>query len=149
MYNLDISKGPVFEGGYMPYFYQSGKFLLYDIPHKGPKSGYFDRIRGYDFTSDIVPKRQWPKQSTVEDIILKGYFAVPKSEPEIAIISDNNHTAKLGLDGVISQIRQRYENYHENIYRLDQNICYASRLHSRKIKPFFQLIIIKTGINQD
>jgi hypothetical protein len=84
----------------MPYFYQSGKFLFYDIPHRPSVSGYSDRISGYDFPSDIVPKRQGPKQPTVEDIVKKGYFPVPRSEPETALISDKKYTAKLGLSDI-------------------------------------------------
>ena len=121
----DISNGPIFGAGYMPYFYQSGKFLVYNLPHTGLKSSYFGTPGGYDFTSDIVPKSSRPRGQTVEDIVRSGYFAVPKSESETAIIFDKNRTAKLGLDGMISQIRQRYENYEQNIYQIDQNICYA------------------------
>ena len=124
--HLAVSKGPVFEGQYVPYFYQSGKFLAYDIPHKSLKSSYFSRTSGYDFTSDIVPKKQtWPRQTTVEDIISNGYFPIPKSEPETAIITDKKHTSKLGLDDVISQIRGRYEIYEKNMYQIELGKCYA------------------------
>ena len=119
----DISKGPIFDSGYMPYFYQSGKFLLYDIPHKTPKSVYFGISTGYDFTSDIVPKRVISRMQTVEDIIRSGYFAIPKSDPETAIISDKKHTSQLGLDDVIGQIRNRQELYHKNIYELELAKC--------------------------
>ena len=83
MNNPDISKGPVFDSGYRPYFYQSGKFLSYDIPHTSSESSYFPRTSGYDFTSDIVHKNDWPKLKTVEDIISSGYFPIPKSEREM------------------------------------------------------------------
>jgi len=121
----DISNGPVFDAGYMPYFYQSGKFLSYEIPHTGSESSYFSRTSGYDFTSDIVSKNDWPKTQTVEDIISSGYFPIPKSEPETAIITDKKHTSKLGLDDVISQIRGRYEIYENNIYQIELGKCYA------------------------
>jgi len=125
MNNPDISKGPVFDSGYRPYFYQSGKFLLYDIPHTSSESSYFPRTSGYDFTSDIVHKNDWPKLKTVEDIISSGYFPIPKSEPETAIITDKKHTSKLGLDDMISQIRGRYEIYENNIYQIELGKCYA------------------------
>ena len=125
MNNPDISNGPVFDSGYRPYFYQSGKFLAYDIPHTGSESSYFSRTSGYDFTSDIVPKSNWPKTQTVEDIISSGYFPIPKSEPETAIITDKKHTSKLGLDDMISQIRGRYEIYENNIYQIELGKCYA------------------------
>ena len=124
--HLAVSKGPVFKGRHVPYFYQSGKFLTYDMPYRGSKSTYFGESAGYDFTSDITgPKRTWPKGPTVEDIINRGYFAVPKSEPEMAIISDKKHTSWLGLDDVISQVRNRYLIYEQNIYQIELGKCYA------------------------
>lgn len=123
--HLAVSKGPVFEGQYVPYFYQSGKFLIYDMPYKRSVSGYFGSSTGFDFTSDIVHKNNWPRSPTVEDIISRGYFAVPKSESEMAMISDKKHTYKLGLDDVISQIRDRYHIYEQNIYQIELGKCYA------------------------
>ena len=124
--HLAVSKGPVFEGRYVPYFYQSGKFLTYDIPNRSSKSAYFGESAGYDFTSDIIgPKRTWPRQPTVEDIISRGYFAAPKSDMETAIITDKKHTSKLGLDDVISQVRDRYQIYERNIYQIELGKCYA------------------------
>ena len=126
MDHQDISSGPVFGAGYMPYFYQSGKFLLYDLPHKRPESSLFSRTSSYDFTSDLVPKKTgYPKSPTVEDIILKGYFPVPKSEPETSLISDKNHTARLGLGDIIGQIRNRYLIYEKNMYQIEMSKCYA------------------------
>lgn len=121
----NTSQGPVFDAGYMPYFYQSGKFLSYGNPYRNTKSAYPGESTGYDFTSDITSKRSWPRQTTVEDIINRGYFAAPKSEPETAIISDKKHTSWLGLDDVISQIRNRYQIYEKNIYQLELGKCYA------------------------
>ena len=124
--HLAVSKGPVFEGRYVPYFYQSGKFLTYDIPNEGSNSAYFGESAGYDFTSDIIgPKRSWPRQPTVEDIISRGYFAAPKSDMETAIITDKKHTSKLGLDDVISQVRDRYQIYEKNMYQIELGKCYA------------------------
>ncbi|MHC4070486.1 MAG: hypothetical protein ACYSWW_11230 [Planctomycetota bacterium] len=121
----DFSNGPVFDSGYMPYFYQSGKFLSYDIPHRVPKSAYFSTSTGYDFTSDIVPNTSRPRGPTVEDIINNGYFPIPKSEPETAIISDRKQTSGLGLGGIIGQVRQRYEIYERNIYQIELGKCYT------------------------
>lgn len=125
MYETDLANGPVFGGAYVPYFYQSGKFLLYDIPHRGSKSGYFGASAGYDFTSDIVPKSDRLRGPTVEDVINNGYFPIPRSEPETAIISDKKHTASLGLGDIISQVRQRYEIYDRNIYQIELGKCYT------------------------
>jgi hypothetical protein len=121
----DFSNGPVFDSGYMPYFYQSGKFLSYDIPHRVPKSAYFGASAGYDFTSDIVPNTSRPRGPTVEDIINNGYFPIPKSESETAIISDKKQTSALGLGDIISQVRQRYEIYERNIYQIELGKCYT------------------------
>ena len=121
----DFSNGPVFDSGYMPYFYQSGKFLSYDIPHRVPKSAYFGTSTGYDFTSDIVPNTSRPRGLTVEDIINNGFFPIPKSEPETAIISDKKQTSGLGLGGIIGQVRQRYEIYERNIYQIELGKCYT------------------------
>ena len=123
--NLAVSKGPVFDTGYLPYFYQSGKFLQYNIPDQMSPRGYSGSSISYDFTSDIVYKNSWPRSPTVEDIISRGYFAVPKSEPEMAMISDKKHTSKLGLDDVIGQIRDRYQIYERNIYEIELGKCYA------------------------
>ena len=120
-----MAKGPVFDGNYVPYFYQSGKFLAYDIPHRGSESSYFGTISGYDFTSDLVSKSTWPRQPTVEDIIQRGYFAIPQSEPETAIISDKKQTSGLGLGDIINQVRQRYEIYERNNYQIELGKCYA------------------------
>ena len=124
--NLSISQGPVFDAGYMPYFYQSGKFLLYDTPGKRPNSSNSNQTSGYDFTSDLVPnKTAYLKSQTVEDIILRGYFAIPKSDPELALISDKTHTSKIGLDDIIGQIRDRYVIYEKNMYQIEMSKCYA------------------------
>ena len=123
--NFSITQGPVFGQGYMPYFYSSGKFLLYNAPYKAAKSQDISPTGSYDFTSDIVPKTQWIKPPTVEDIILSGYFAIPKSDPETAIISDKNHTARLGLGDIIEQIRGRYVIYEKNMYQIEMSKCYA------------------------
>ena len=62
---------------------------------------------------------------TVEDIVRSGYFSIPKSEAETAIISDKKHTSRLGLDDVIGQIRHRYQVYQQNINELEVSKCSA------------------------
>jgi len=139
----DISNGPVFDSGYTPYFYQSGKFLAYDIPQRSSKSTYFGTSTGYDFTSDLVPKKQtWPKTQTVEDIVQRGYFPIPKSEPETAIISDKKNTSGLGLSDIISQVRKRYQIYEQNIYEIEMGKCYA-------LNSTFYIEAMRGGIPQN
>ena len=60
--------------------------------------GLIGTSTGYDFTSDIVPKSSRPRGLTVEDIVSRGYFPIPKSEPETAIISDKKQTSGLGRE---------------------------------------------------
>jgi hypothetical protein len=118
----DVSEGNVFQGGYMPYFYQSGRFLAYGTSHKGGGSeGYSVTVGGYDFTSDLLKKRR----QTVDQVIGKGYFAIPKGTPETAIISDKKHTFGQGLDDIISQIRGRYALFEKNVYDIEQAKCGA------------------------
>jgi len=142
MNNPDISNGPVFDSGYKPYFYQSGKFMAYDLPGREPKSTYFSTSTGYDFTSDIVPKNNWPKTQTVEDIISSGYFPISKSEPETAIISDKKQTSGLGLSDIIRQVRQRYDIYERNIYQIEVGKCYA-------LNSIFYIVATRGGVPQN
>ena len=110
----------------MPYFYQAGKFLLYNISGRDPDSPKSSRSGGYDFTNDLVPKKKGCTSiQTVEDVIERGYFAVPNSEPETALISDKTHTSKLGLGDIIDQIRDRYIIYEKNMYQIEMSKCYA------------------------
>ncbi|MGD8501349.1 MAG: hypothetical protein PVJ86_11925, partial [Phycisphaerales bacterium] len=109
---------------YVVYFYQSGRFESYLQHQKNAfaKLNYGPLVL-YDFSSDLSGKPTWPVQQTVEDVIRNGYFSVPKSEPETAIISDRKHTAWLGLDDVVGQIRHRYEVYERNIDDLEVAKC--------------------------
>jgi hypothetical protein len=126
MEHIAMAKGPVFDGNYAPYFYQSGKFLAYGMPDKSSPKGMLDQgYSRYDFTSDLFQKRSFPSVQTVEDIIQRGYFAIPKSEPEMAIISDKKQTSALGLGDIINQVRQRYEIYERNNYQIELGKCYA------------------------
>jgi hypothetical protein len=56
-------------------------------------------------------------------LIRRGYLAIPKSDPETAIISDKKSTARLGLDDVIGQIRNRHSLYQHNMYELELAKC--------------------------
>ena len=109
---------------YLPYFYASGRFVAYPLPRENVQRQVRYRPPArYDFTSDLFVRRAYPKPQTVEDVIYKGYFSIPKSEPETAIITDKKHTSRLGLDDVIGQIRSRHELYEKNIYELELAKC--------------------------
>lgn len=124
---------------YVPYFYESGQFLRYDRPvNRRPVSNYF-LSSGYNFSSDKASSKFDPeKPQTVEQIIYQGYLSLPTGDPVTAMITDKKHTAWLGLDDAISQIRQRYEIYDKNIEMIEQNKCAAMNVflsHYDKVKP--------------
>ena len=144
MEHIALAKGPVFDGNYVPYFYQSGKFIAYGMPGETGLTGLSDQSSGrYDFTSDLIPGKQYSiHQSTVDDIVRNGYFPIQKSEPETAIISDKKQTSGLGLSDVIAQVRQRYEIYEKNIYQIDLGKCYA-------LSSMFTVEAERGGVRQD
>ena len=126
MYPNQTIGRPHFGPGYVPYFYAAGRFMSYDLPRPhAPLEVRFLPGSSYDFTSDLVQRRSYPVPQTVEQVIQRGYLAIPKSEPEIAIITDKKHTARFGLDDVIGQIRKRYEVYDKNLYELEWSKCEA------------------------
>ena len=111
---------------YVPYFYQT--HIIQDYLEKGkPKvKALPSSIGDYDFTSDLIkPASKYVRTQTIEGIIQRGYFAIPKAEPELAVISDKKHTSRLGLADVISQIQNRYDTYKQNIYELEISKCAA------------------------
>ena len=115
------------QAGYMPYFYESGRFLMYPLPSENvPGQASYHAPTLYDFSSDQPAVRHFDHVQTVEQVIEKGYFAVPQGDPVTAIISDKKHTSRFGLDDVISQIRHRYVLYDQNMEELDQSICEAN-----------------------
>jgi len=123
--NITIGR-PHFGPGYVPYFYAAGHFMSYDLPRPhAPLEGRFVPAASYDFTSDLTRRHGYARPQTVEQVIRRGYLAIPESEPETAIITDKKHTARFGLDDVIGQIRRRYEVYEQNIYELELSKCEA------------------------
>ena len=121
------------DAGYMPYAYHAGIFQTY---------GQFDRPsathRAYrspaavDFSATPT-WRQVDHPQTVEQIIATGYFAVPRSEPEMAIISDKQHVARAGLDDLVGQIRGRYALYEQNMDELAYSVCEANNSVHRQV----------------
>jgi len=127
-----IQNGPVFDGSYVPYFYQSGLFLAYGQPSSYARKELTSNNPRYDFSSD----RSWApsgQPQTVEQIILSGYFAVPGGDAETAIISDKKQTSWLGLEDTIRQVRNRSELYQRNMYELHQGVCEADNAIFRQV----------------
>jgi hypothetical protein len=109
---------------YVVYFYESGLSRQYlQRPKDMLAKLSYGPLPLYDFSSDLSGRRAWPKRQTVEDVIRSGYLSVPQAQPETALISDKSHTAWLGLDDVISQIRQRYQVYQTNLYEIEISKC--------------------------
>lgn len=125
MYPNQNTSKPHFGPEYVPYFYASGRFLSYDLPHASAHEVRFVPESRYDFTSDLLQTRAYPVPQTFDQVIRRGYLSIPKSDPETAIISDKKDTSWLGLDDVIGQVRRRYEVYDKNIYEIEIGKCYA------------------------
>lgn len=54
-------------------------------------------------------------RQTVEDLITRGYLAIPTGDPVTGTLTDRLHTAWLGLDDALAQIRVRLDLYHRNL----------------------------------
>jgi hypothetical protein len=122
---------------YVPYFYQSGKFQYATPARKSPVQ-YQTPYNSYDFTSNAKSLFDPDQPQTVEQIIYHGYLSIPTGDPVTAMITDSRHTAWLGLDDAIGQIRKRYEIYQQNIYELLLSQCSAINTflkHCDRIRP--------------
>ena len=116
----------IFASEYVPYFYQSGLFQLYLKPKETvPVDTTFGTLARYDISRQMDLKWEMTYPQTVEQIVTRGYFAVPQTESETALISDKWHTSRLGLDDVIAQVRSRQAIYQQNIEDLEQSKCAA------------------------
>jgi len=117
---------PSSTGAYMPYFYEAGLYLWHPLPGiQAPTAAQYGSSGGYDFTSDLTQKTFLPQSQTVEQIIQKGYLAIPQSDPETAIITDKQHTSWQGLEEVIRQVQDRQQLSQHIIYDLEQAKCAA------------------------
>ena len=112
--------GARFQGGYVPYFYEAGLYLSRAISSSDvPSSRSSSAPARYDFSSEPNPWNPLRGPQTVEQIIAKGYFAIPGGEPETALISDKKETSWLGLEDTIRQMRQRHQVYERNMYEIE------------------------------
>jgi len=124
--------GPQNTGAYVPYFYQSGLYLWHDRPrHPVPASPSARTYATYDFSSDGRITRPFSYPQNVEQVIARGYLAIPQSDPETAILTDKGHTSWLGLDDLIGQVRRRYEIYQTNMEGIQEaRLSSANSMHS-------------------
>ncbi len=126
MFPIESPQPSAEAGGYVPYFYQRGLFLLYPLPASNrPSPAYTQPTAGYDSSSLEGPFERLEVPPSVEQIVQQGYFAVPAGDPVTAIISDKADTARLGLDDVISQVRQRYKIHEQNVQQIELAKCAA------------------------
>ncbi|MGD2109320.1 MAG: hypothetical protein PVI86_07995 [Phycisphaerae bacterium] len=117
---------PLSAGRYVPHLYGFRQLHGYEHPLKRSRPLSSNaKYAAYDFSVDVAAAPHNDGPQTVEQVIAQGYFAVPDSEPEIAIIHDKKRTAWLGLDDVIAQIRQRYDLLEENLADIEQRKCDA------------------------
>jgi hypothetical protein len=121
------------DAGYMPYAYHAGIFQTYGQFDRPSESHPVYRSPAAADFSGPLTWRQGDHPQTVEQIIASGYFAVPRSEPETAIISDKQHVARTGLDDLIGQIRGRLTLYQQNMYELAYSVCEASNSVHRQV----------------
>ena len=110
----------------LSHYYLYGRKPLYGTATGTASYGQaHDHYRHNSFLSGKSPGRLDGGPQTVEQLVDQGYFAVPRREPEIAILHDRRDTSWLGLDDVLTQVRQRHEIYKQNILDLQWSECYA------------------------
>jgi len=122
---------------YVPYFYQSGQFQYAPLGRKQPTQPPMP-YNSYDITSDTNSILNPDQPQSVEQIIYQGYLSIPTGDPVTAMITDTRHTAWLGLDDAIGQIRKRYEIYEQNIYELLLSQCSSINTflkHYDRVRP--------------
>ncbi len=126
MYPSHSPNAAAASGVYVPYFYQAGLHQLYAMPSPNPAEQPHRSPHGLSGGhASASPFELADRIQTIEGVIVRGYFSVPQSDPITAAISDREHTSRLGLDDVISQIRRRYEIHHENLYQMELGKCAA------------------------
>ena len=113
-------------GAEKPKNYQFERYLLNRYLPK-PKSFQYrptPHTSSDFFSSDPVGWNDDGPQ-TVEQLVSRGYFAVPRMAPETAGIHDRKLSSWLGLDDIIGQIRQREDLYKKNMIEMEWGKCYA------------------------
>ncbi len=125
---------PANNSGHADYFFTSGLYRLYLSHYRPGEHNKPDRVSTRDAPMGAASApvaqgnsalHEFERPLTVEQIVAHGYFAAPASKPEHAVIGDKRHTAWLGLDDVIAQIRSRHQLYEQAIYEIELSKCDA------------------------
>lgn len=126
MHPIHDLETPLSRGGYMPYFYERGLHLHYAMPTERGRSNDSGAYAVYAFSQDQGPLHGAERPQTIEQVVARGYFAVPDADSVTAILTDKVDTSRMGLDDVIGQIRQRYELYERHFHQLQLAKCAAT-----------------------
>jgi hypothetical protein len=104
-------------------------YLCDRAPRAGPAYpvGYAPAPRAdrFDFSRPASFQQIDQGPQTVEQLLDQGYFATSARAPETAVLHDRRETSWLGLDDVLTQVRQRHAIYHQNMDDLLWGECYA------------------------
>ncbi len=103
-----------------------GRYLTYQRYQVPSNWSYIQADPRYNAPAAQARQRSHPldaKPQTVEDVITQGYLAMPPSFPETALLTDRAHTAWLGLDDTVHQIRHRLKIYERNVYDIERGKC--------------------------
>jgi hypothetical protein len=103
-------------GRSVPRFYQAVPYRPYGAPlATGPNVPGEGDSRSGPASPDRSSQYGFATIQTVEDVIARGYLAIPTGDPVTAVLTDKRATSWLGLDDAIRQIRARYELYAQNM----------------------------------
>lgn len=123
---INMPIAPARSGGYVPYFYQAGLHQVYAVaPDSRAATPSARHATAGSSAVGVSHDSHLAGPQTVEQIVSQGYFAAPGGDPITAIISDRQHTARLGLDDVVCQIRQRHEIHEQNLNEIELAKCAA------------------------
>ena len=118
------------------YHYLYGRHWLYGGSRTGTSYPPMTAAYAGPFFSTGTPITQVDEgPQTVEQLVTQGYFAAPASDPETAFLHDRRHTAWLGLDDIVAQIRQRWKLYEQNMLEIEWGKCYAFNELARQSWP--------------
>ena len=116
MYPTNLSNTLPRGGSYGPRFYQAVPYQPYGAPRAtGPNVPGDSGSRSGPSSTGRSSRYDFATIQTVEDVIARGYLAIPTGDPVTAVLTDKRDTSWLGLDDAIRQIRARYELYARNM----------------------------------